>query len=94
MLPRCDKACLSGFEERRQAVNRRLRLSWADFADGLVDVAADPLLGAPGCEKDLRYWVRGGVHLTNQGLGVVAGYVREALLELENPGAGDVPVSD
>ncbi len=85
MLPRCDKACLPGFEERRQSVNRRLRESWADFADGLVDVAADPLIGSPGCQSNLRYWVKGGVHLTNKGLGVVAGHVREALLALQAP---------
>jgi lysophospholipase L1-like esterase len=84
MLPRNDKVCLSGFEERRQSVNRKLRESWTGFADGLVDVAADPLIGTPGCESDLRYWVKGGVHLTNKGLGLVATHVRDALLQLES----------
>jgi lysophospholipase L1-like esterase len=82
MLPRNDKLCLPGFEERRQSVNRKLRESWTGFADGLVDVAADPLIGTPGCESDLRYWVKGGVHLTNKGLGLVATHVRDALLQL------------
>ena len=82
MLPRNDKACLPGFEERRQAVNRKLREEWPTFADGLVDVAVDPLIGTPGCESDLRYWVKGGVHLTNKGLGLVATHVREALLQI------------
>ena len=82
MLPRNDKLCLPGFEDKRQSVNRRLRTTWPDFADGIVDVAADPVLGWVGCEKDLRYWVKGGVHLTNKGLGLVATHVREGLLEL------------
>jgi lysophospholipase L1-like esterase len=84
MIPRNDKLCLPGFEERRQSVNRKLRECWSGFADGLVDVAADPLIGTPGCESDLRYWVKGGVHLTNNGLGLVAAHVRDALLQLES----------
>ena len=85
MLPRNDKICQPGFEERRQAINRRLRLSWSDFADGIVDVAADPRIGTAGCENDYRYWVQGGVHLTNKGLSIVATDVRKALITLENP---------
>jgi lysophospholipase L1-like esterase len=90
MLPRCDKICTPGFEERRDGVNRRIRVNWPDFADGLVDVATDARIGMPGCEKDLQYWVKGGVHLTNKGLGVVANYVRQGLSQLEMAGTAYV----
>ena len=82
ILPRSDRFS-ENFEPRRQALNRMLRTGWPGFADGLVDVAADPQIGSAGAERDHRYYVPGFVHLNNQGLAVVAGHVLDGLLRLE-----------
>lgn len=87
MLPRSDRGCTPGFEERREAVNRRIRLSWSEIADVLVDVAADPRIGPSGAERDLRYYVPGAVHLNNRGLAIVAQLVLEGLAKLQGTGA-------
>ena len=83
LLPRSDRFG-KGFEVRREAVNRMLRAHWPEFANGLVDVAADPHIGPAGAERDHHYYVPGHVHLNNQGLAVVAGHVVAGLLQLES----------
>ena len=82
VLPRSDRFA-RGFEVRREALNRLLRANWHQFANGLVDVAADPRIGPAGAPRDHRYYVPGFVHLDNQGLAVVAGDVLHGLLRLE-----------
>lgn len=79
MLPRTDGVCPPGFESQRRQFNAMVRSGWAGFADVLVDVAADPFLGRPGCEADLRFFSGDLVHLNNSGLALVAGRVRMLL---------------
>jgi len=81
LLPRSDRFA-KNFEVRREAVNQMLRTTWSQFASGLVDVAADPLIGPAGAERNRHYYVRGDVHLNNQGQAVVAGHVVAGLLRL------------
>jgi lysophospholipase L1-like esterase len=70
ILPRGGPGTPADFEQRRQAVNARLRLNWPEFADGLADVAADPALGS----LNAVYYLD-GVHINNVGHIVVARYV-------------------
>ncbi len=83
MLPRSDGHSSALFESRRQAVNEKIRGGWEDFADLLVDVAADQRLGPPGAEKNLVYFTSDRVHLNDTGHGVVAKLVRTGLAKLD-----------
>jgi lysophospholipase L1-like esterase len=78
-LPRSGRIDPDDFEGRRQDLNALLRAQWRDFADALVDVAADPRLGDPGDEMDRRYFDADRVHLNDTGLGEIAKLVYPAL---------------
>ena len=69
------------FEPRRIALNQLLRDACKDYADGLVDVAAIPEMGAAGNELNKDYYAD-GVHLTAGGNGLVADAVAPALSKL------------
>ena len=56
-----------------------IRRVWVGFADALVDVGSDPLIGLAGHEVDPRFYSPDRVHLNNGGLALVAGQVRELL---------------
>jgi lysophospholipase L1-like esterase len=86
MLPRTDGVIPEGLEADRQAFNRMIRATWPGFADALVDVGCDRLIGLPGCERDTRLFSPDLVHLNNTGLSIVAGRVNQILSMLDAAG--------
>ena len=60
------------FEAIRLAYDAMLRDGWDAFADGLVDVAADPRIGDTGDELDGQFYLGDQLHLTNAGDAVMA----------------------
>jgi len=67
------------FEPRRQELNARVRANYADFADGLIDFAADSRIGDAGDEMDRTYFLADQVHLTAAGAAVLAECVDKVL---------------
>ena len=68
-LPSADPAT---FEPTRLAYDAMLRDGWSTFADGLVDIAADPRIGDTGDEFDAQFYQQDELHLTDAGYGVMA----------------------
>ena len=60
------------FEATRLAYDALLRSSWGEFADGLVDIAADGRIGDTGDNLDRQFYQSDAVHLTNAGNAVMA----------------------
>ncbi len=83
LLPRSDGDYPETFEFDRQQVNTMIRQSWTGFADALVDVGSDPLIGLAGCETDPRFYSPDRVHLNNGGLALVAGQVNQLLQRVD-----------
>lgn len=82
ILPRADStAGISTFETRRTDLNTLIRNNWRTFADALVDVANDPVMGAAGTSTNTTYYAD-GTHPTNAGYARIAQFVREALATL------------
>lgn len=85
ILPRTgllQKATKEDFETARQGLNASMRKNMATFADALVDVAADPMIGAAGATASMEFYQSDGVHLTPKGHGIAAGIVKAAILTL------------
>jgi lysophospholipase L1-like esterase len=59
------------FEARRSGYNELLRAHWREFADGLVDVAADERIGDPSGPVRRQYFID-AVHLNEAGYAVIA----------------------
>lgn len=71
------------YDETRRVYNDLLRAGWREFADGLVDVAADERIGdASGPERSAYFLDL--VHLTPSGYGVIADCVRPVLVRVLN----------
>lgn len=66
------------FDTSKNTYNGLLRTTWQDFADVLIDVAANPYLGADGAHSNGTYFLD-GVHLTNTGYALVGSIVEEYL---------------
>ena len=60
------------FEVTRLAFNAMLRDGWSEFADGLVDLGADPRIGDTGDEYDAQFYLADQLHLTEAGNAVMA----------------------
>jgi hypothetical protein len=60
------------FEAIRLAYDAMLRDGWSQFADGLVDIAADTRIGETGDELDAQFYLGDQLHLTNAGNAVMA----------------------
>ncbi len=60
------------FEVTRLVFNAMLRAGWDDFADGLVDLGADPRIGDTGDEYDAQFYLADQLHLTTAGNAVMA----------------------
>jgi hypothetical protein len=60
------------FEVTRLAFNAMLRDGWSAFADGLVDIGADPRIGDSGDEYDAQFYLADQLHLTDAGNAVMA----------------------
>ena len=78
-LPRSDVKTPPTFEANRQDLNFLIRINWREFVDALVDVAADSNLGEAGAELNREYFCPDRVYLNNEGLGLVARHVFEAV---------------
>jgi hypothetical protein len=66
-------------DSRIQAVNTLLRANWQNFADGLVDVGADSILGSYTLAATDRVYWTDGLHLTAAGDLIVARLVKNAI---------------
>ena len=69
------------FEESRLAYNAMVRDGWRGFADGLVDIAADPRIGDTGDEYDEQFYLKDQLHLNNAGNMVMAAVAAPVLFE-------------
>ena len=68
-----------------------IRKYWRFFADGIVDVGADPRLGAPGAEHNAAYFSdKDFTHLTDAGYAIVG---HDAALAVLAPPVKNVPVA-
>jgi lysophospholipase L1-like esterase len=63
------------------AVNDDIDDHWAEFADGVIDIAADPNIGYAGAEDDTTYFPD-GIHLNEAGCRIVAELARDAIAGL------------
>lgn len=60
------------FDAQMVQYDALIRRNWRSFADGIIDVQADPRLGAPGAEYDPAYFnSRDFTHLTDAGYAIV-----------------------
>ena len=69
VLPSSDPVT---FEAARLAFDAMLRDTWDDFADGLVDIAADDRIGDTGDNLDRKFFSLDALHLNNAGNAVMA----------------------
>ena len=69
------------FEAGRLAFDAMLRDGWDEFADGLVDVAADHRIGDTGDEMDGQFYLEDQLHLTSAGNAVMASVAAPVLCE-------------
>lgn len=79
VLPRSDPLT---FEVARLAYNQMVRDTWTEFADGLVDVAADSRIGDTLDDLDRRYYRSDAVHPNNAGYAVMANVTAPVLNSL------------
>lgn len=91
ILPRSNSGTPAGFEVARQAVNASLLADFpaatgeagittgAAYADYLVHVGGDSMIGDAGDELNTTYYLD-KVHLTSAGYAIVADYVKKAIL--------------
>jgi hypothetical protein len=68
------------FEAVRLVYNVMLRDGWSQFADGLVDIAADPRIGDTDDELDGQFYLGDQLHLTNAGNAVMASIAAPVLV--------------
>lgn len=59
-------------EAYRLAANATLRAHWKDFADALIDLAADPVFVDPKVVSDTTIYAEDGIHLTDFGYQALA----------------------
>jgi len=87
ILPRSEglySISKSEFETTRQTVNNLIRTNWKTFADGISDIASDSNIGQLNDSDNLTYYVD-GIHLTNNGYGIIASYVSSAIKQIIDP---------
>ncbi len=69
------------FDAQMVQYDALIRRNWHSFADGLVDVGADPRLGAPGAEYNPVYFNQHDfTHLTDDGYAIVGKDAAAAVL--------------
>ena len=80
ILPRNDSADVDfpNFETDRQAFNTWLRANWMNFAEGLVDIGADAIMGNVSNINNTTYYLD-GVHPTALGHTILAPYFEAAI---------------
>lgn len=68
-------------DERRLVLNSLVRNSVTDYADGLVDLEQNEFIGPRGTASNTKYFFD-GVHMTEEGYGLVGALVRSEILNL------------
>ncbi|BDI29307.1 hypothetical protein CCAX7_13580 [Capsulimonas corticalis] len=82
--------CPPDFNDQMLEYGELIRGGWRRFADGIVDVQADPRLGAPGCERDSRYFnPQDLTHLTDAGYEIIGDEAAKAVARI----SGHAPVA-
>ncbi len=82
MISRSDLTNQQGgsLDNDKNALNALIRSQWKAWgATGLIDVAADPNLGADGASTNAQYYTADHVHLNDAGYALVAAAVARAL---------------
>ncbi len=82
VLPRSNDETPATFEQQRQSMNAQIRETWPEFADALVDIAADPRIGDPGDELDPTFYAD-RLHLTAAGYAIVAEQALDVVAEFD-----------
>jgi len=81
------------FDAQMVRYDALIRRNWRTFADGIVDVGADPRLGAPGAERNPVYFSsKDFTHLTDAGYAIVGQYAAAAVLHPPAVSANYAPV--
>ena len=79
------------FDAQMVQYDALIRRHWRSFADGVVDVGADPRLGAPGAEYNPVYFTHDFTHLTDAGYAIVGADAAAAVLRLPISPAASAP---
>jgi hypothetical protein len=62
-----------------------IRKNWHSFADGIIDIQADPRLGTPGAEHNPVYFSdHDFTHLTDAGYAIIGNDAAVAVLNLQH----------
>ena len=70
------------FDAKAIRYDALIRRNWRRFADGIIDIQADPRLGAPGDEYDRRYFKPNDfTHLTDAGYKIVGEKAARAVVK-------------
>ena len=80
ILPR--QSFTPAMRAERARVNALLQSGWREFADGFVDLAADPVLGRPDPLKNSNVYISDGIHLTDYGYQTLATDMAEQVNKL------------
>ena len=72
-------------EAYRVSLNAALRTHWKEFADGIVDLAADPAFTDIRVVSDPNLFAEDGIHLTDTGYQIVASDMSTAIRPLLAP---------
>ena len=59
-------------EAERRSLNAQIMSGWRDFADAVVDLAADPVLGPVEALNNGNVYISDGIHLTDYGYQTLA----------------------
>jgi lysophospholipase L1-like esterase len=81
ITPRTGGTDDAGHNTRRLAVNDLIRANWTTFADALVDVASDPIVGNLANTTNTTYF-SDQTHFTNAGYAIIAKLARAELRKL------------
>jgi lysophospholipase L1-like esterase len=86
MIANYSYSAVSPYETERQSFNALLRAGYSTFADGLIDYAAEPIVGTRAASQDTAYWAD-ATHPNDAGYAVKARIAASALqlLVLVNP---------
>ena len=84
LTPRTNSGTPLDYESKRLIVNDLLRANYNVFADRLVDIGGDPIMGATGASKNATYYVD-LVHFTTAGYQIMANLLATAVNNLLIP---------
>ena len=76
----CTEVSARYTESYRIALNVLIKKDYWEYADGLIDLAANPNLGPlNACENPTYFYAPDGVHLTNAGYDIVTGIMQTSI---------------